>query len=198
MNATSRSRRRTLLVFLAAGALTLANCSTEPSGDTPAEPADASLEAYGLAGLDAPQIIEKLDTMPVADRPDDLIASVQPSELVVTSGDENLATLPLPDDQFYLSVAPYEASTHRCHFHSLTTCLGELANEDVQITVTDDSTGETIVEGTRTTYDNGFVGLWLPRDIAATISVEHEGKTASGRIATSDDDLTCLTSLHLT
>ena len=42
----------------------------------------------GLAGLDAPAIIEKLDTMPVTDRPDDLIASVQPSELVLTSNDQ--------------------------------------------------------------------------------------------------------------
>lgn len=178
--------------------MTLAGCSTGLSDNASTEPPNPSLESYDLAGLDATQIIEKLDTMPVAERPDDLIASVQPTELVLTSDDQSLATIPMPDDQFYLSVAPYDTSTHRCHFHSLTTCLGELANENVQINVTDDSTGEAIVEGTRTTYDNGFIGLWLPRGITATISVEKDGKTASTRITTRDDDLTCLTSLQLT
>lgn len=198
MNTRPHSRRRVACAFLAAAALVLAGCSTGPSENASTEPPVTSLESYGLDGLDAAQIIEELDTMPVADRPDDLIASVQPTELVLTTDGQGLATIPMPEDQFYLSVAPYDTSTHRCHFHSLTTCLGELANENVQITVTDDSTGEAIVEGTRTTYDNGFIGLWLPRGITATLAVEKDGKTASTRITTDDDDLTCLTSLQLT
>ena len=135
--------------------------------------------------------------MPVADRPDDLIASVQPTELVLTSSDEGLATMPMPDDQFYLSVAPYNTSTHPCQFHSLTTCLGEMTGESVDVTVTD-AAGRTILDETRTTYDNGFVGLWLPRDITGTIRIEHDGKTASTPIATGADDLTCLTTMQLT
>lgn len=156
------------------------------------------MESYGLAGLDATQIIEKLDTMPVADRPDDLIASVQPTELVLTSNDESLATLPLPDDQFYLSVAPYNTSTHPCQFHSLATCLGEMAAEEVHVTVTDTATGDILIDEPRTTYDNGFLGLWLPRDVTGELTIEHEGATATAPIATGEDDLTCLTSAQLT
>jgi hypothetical protein len=156
------------------------------------------LESYGLAGLDATQIIEKLDAMPVADRPDDLIASVQPNELVLTSGDESLATIPMPDDQFYLAVAPYDTSTHPCQFHSLTTCLGEIATEEMHVTVTDTATGDILIDEPRTTYDNGFLGLWLPRDVTGVLTIDYDGKSATVPIATGDQDLTCLTTMRLT
>ena len=156
------------------------------------------MESYDLAGLEAPQIINTLDTMPVADRPDDLIASVQPTELVLTSSDEGLATMPMPDDQFYLSVAPYNTSTHPCQFHSLTTCRGEMATEEVHVTVTDTATGDILIDEPRTTYDNGFLGFWLPRDITATLTIDYDDKSATVPIATGDQDLTCLTTMRLT
>ena len=197
MTIRHHSRRRVASAFLAAAALTFAGCSTGPSENASREPPNPSLESYGLAGLDAPQIINKLDTMPVADRPDDLIASVQPTELVLTSSDEGLATMPMPDDQFYLSVAPYNTSTHPCQFHSLTTCRGEMATEEVHVTVTDNASGDTLIDEPRTTYDNGFLGLWLPRGITATLTIDHDGRTATAPISTGDDDLTCLTTMQL-
>ncbi|GLB64320.1 hypothetical protein NCCP2495_21990 [Dietzia sp. NCCP-2495] len=197
MNATHSTRRRAATAFHAAAALTLAGCSTGPSGNASTEPPVTSLESYDLAGLEAPQIINTLDTMPVADRPNDLIASVQPTELVLTSGDESLETIPIPEDQFYLSVAPYYTSTHPCRFHSLTTCLGEIANEQVHVTVTDNASGDTLIDEPRITYDNGFLGLWLPRGITATLTIDHDGRTATAPISTGDDDLTCLTTMQL-
>lgn len=197
MTTTDTSRRRVASAFLAAAALTLAGCSTGPSDNASTEPPVTSLESYDLAGLEAPQIINTLDTMPVADRPNDLIASVQPTELVLTSGDESLETIPIPEDQFYLSVAPYYTSTHPCRFHSLTTCLGEIANEQVHVTVTDNASGDTLIDEPRITYDNGFLGLWLPRGITATLTIDHDGRTATAPISTGDDDLTCLTTMQL-
>jgi len=198
MITTHPTRRRTAIALLAAGALALAGCSTGSSADSETASSPASLETYGLAGLDAPEIIDTLDAMPVADRPDDLIASVHPTELVLTSGGENLATLPTQEDGFYLSVAPYENRTHSCHFHSLTTCLGEMPGEQVHVTITNNATGDTLLDEPRTTYDNGFLGLWLPRDITATITIDHDGKTATSPIATGNQDLTCLTTMQLT
>ena len=32
-------------------------------------------------------------------------------------------------------------ASHDCFYHSLTTCLGELDNEDIQVTITDDAIG---------------------------------------------------------
>ncbi|WP_206680917.1 CueP family metal-binding protein [Dietzia sp. E1] len=197
MNTTHSTRRRAAIALVAAAALTLTGCSPGPAENAVPNWPPASLEHYDLAGLEAPQIINTLDTMPVADRPNDLIASVQPTELVLTSGDESLETIPIPEDQFYLSVAPYYTSTHPCRFHSLTTCLGEIANEQVHVTVTDNASGDTLIDEPRITYDNGFLGLWLPRGITATLTIDHDGRTATAPISTGDDDLTCLTTMQL-
>ncbi|CAM3484165.1 CueP family metal-binding protein [Isoptericola cucumis] len=157
------------------------------------------LAEHGLEGLDARQIIDRLDAMPVAERPTDLVASVRPNEVVVTDDQQHESSVPMTSDEFYVSVAPYVDQTHECYFHSLTTCLGELQNASVGVTVTDDATGEVLIDEARQTFDNGFVGLWLPRGIDATISIEHDGRAGTSRVSTGgDEDATCLTSLQLT
>lgn len=182
------------------GAITVAGC-TAPQTQAPAEPASATgtfLNDHDLAGLDAPEIIERLDTMLLADRPQDLMASIRPDEVLLTDAQEREVVLPMPEDRFYLSFAPYQSQTHDCYFHSLTTCTGELQNTNIHVTVVDNQTGETVVDETRRTYDNGFLGLWLPRDLDATLTVETNGLTASTPISTSTaEDPTCLTTLQL-
>lgn len=220
MTTSPRLRRRALAAALTASWLTLTACGVTPpgqadqsvsgqnqggqdqSGQNQSESSQTAaaevLDRYGLTDMDARGVIERLDTMPVAERPDTLLASVQPTELVLTdTAGGSTATLPMPDEQFYLAVAPYEDQTHDCLFHSLTTCLGEMAGEPVDITVTDEA-GQTVLDETRTAYDNGFVGLWLPRDLTGTLTVEYDGKSSTVPIATGDDDLTCLTTAHLT
>jgi hypothetical protein len=125
------------------------------------------------------------------------MASVRPDELVLTDADGAERALDLPDDRFYLSVAPYVSTTHECFHHSLTTCKGELSDEKVQVTVTDD-TGKVLVEKQTRTFDNGFVGLWLRRGTTGTIEVEYDGKQGRARFGTGEDDPTCLTTLQLT
>lgn len=190
---------------LAAG-LALPGCASAPapsqSATTPASPAstgaESMLAAHGLTGLDTSQIIERLDRTPLAERPANLIASVRPGQLLLSDDQEREASLPLPADKFYVSFAPYLTRTHDCHFHSLTTCVGELQNADVQVTVVD-AAGETLVDEQLRTYDNGFLGLWLPRDLDATLTVEYQGRTATQPITTSGDEAaTCLTTLALT
>lgn len=200
MTTSPQLRRRTLATLFAAGALLLTGCSATPSD--PAEPprteAGSVLDQYGLTGMGAREVIERLDTMAVAERPATLLASVQPDELVLTdTANGATETLLMPDGEFYLSVAPYQDQTHGCTFHSLTTCLGEMAGKTLDLTVTDDA-GQLVLDETRTTYDNGFVGLWLPRDLSGTLTLEHNGKTATAPIATGADDLTCLTTTQLT
>ncbi|MCC2592502.1 CueP family metal-binding protein [Tessaracoccus sp. OS52] len=197
-HARPRWRSHAIIASLLA-TLILASCATATT-DVAVEPpsgTDSYLADHGLAGLDARQIIEMLDTMPVSQRPS-LIASVRPDELVLTD-DQAGASLPMPDDEFYLSLAPFRSQTHDCYFHSLTTCQGELANIDVQVTVTDNDTGETLIDESRRTYDNGFLGLWLPRGVDATLTVETGGQSASTTISTANpEDPTCLTTLQLT
>lgn len=198
------SRRRNALaaVFVAILALVLAGCAITPSGPAPSSVSSQTSERefladHGLSGLDVRQVIERLDTMPVADRPTDLLASVQPEALVLTDDQERETRLPLPEDEVYISIAPYRDQTHDCYFHSLTTCLGELASEEVQVTLTG-ADGEVIIDEARQTYDNGFIGLWVPRDTEVTLTIEHEGQEANARISTmNDDDATCITTMRL-
>ena len=153
---------------------------------------------HDLAGLDAAQVIERLDTMPVANRPTSLLASVHPDALALTDDQGRETQLPMPEDEVYISVAPYREQTHDCYFHSLTTCIGELGNADVQVTLTD-TDGNVLIDETRETFDNGFVGLWVPRDVEATLTIEHEGQAGTATITTlNEDDPTCITTLRLT
>ena len=157
------------------------------------------LAEHNLDGLGAAQIIERLDTLPVADRPIDLIASVQPDVLVLTDGQGRETQLAMPEDEVYISVAPFRAQTHDCYFHSLTTCLGELANTEVEVTLTDTATGDVLINDLRQTFDNGFVGFWVPRGLEASLTIGHDSQTGTATISTVNaDDPTCITTLQLT
>ena len=187
----------TALLLLVAGCSSANTVAETDTGASTSTGEDAGvLAGHGLDGKDAVQIIDELDRLPVAQRPSDLMASVQADELVV-SADDGEVTLDIPDDRFYVSVAPYATDTHDCYYHSLTTCMGELGGEDVDVTVTDDS-GEVLVDEQMATFDNGFVGMWLPRGTTGTIEMEYDGKSGVVDFGTGKDDPTCVTTLKLT
>lgn len=158
--------------------------------------ADAVLADYGLDGLPGDEVVDRLDRMPLDERPGGLMASVRDDQLVLNEGSEDEAAVELPDGRFYLSVAPYVDQTHECYFHSLTTCQGELGGEEVSVTITDDA-GEVLVEETTEVFDNGFVGFWLPDDVKGTVEVTYDGRTGQVPFATGPEDPTCLTTLQL-
>lgn len=64
--------------------------------------------------------------------------------------------------------------------------------------VVDETNDEVLVDETMTTFENGFVGLWLPRDIEGTLRVRFDGRVAETEIATDAEAPTCLTTLQLT
>lgn len=186
-----------------AGETTSADGSADPTADASAGgDLDSLLATYDLDGLDARQVIERLDATALADRPTDLMASVRPGGLVLTdaSGAAGPAevTLPMPEDEFYLSVAPYLTQTHDCHFHSLTTCVGELRNEPVDVTIVDADTGTVLVDGPAVTHDNGFIGFWVPSGVRVEVTIERDGRSGTEVLTTAAvDDRTCVTTLRL-
>ncbi|MFJ6531112.1 CueP family metal-binding protein [Microbacterium sp. NPDC091662] len=197
--AAPRRRLSAGLAALAVAGIALAGCApaVSPADVGSVASAQELLAAHDLAGLDVGEVIERLDAMPVADRPDDLLASVEPDALLLrdTSGRES--RLPMPDDAVYISVAPFRDQTHECHFHSLTTCIGELSDVEMRIVLTADD-GTVLVDETRRTHDNGFTGIWVPRGIEATLTVESAGLTGAVPLSTiSPDDRTCVTDLQL-
>ncbi|MBX3104201.1 MAG: CueP family metal-binding protein [Cryobacterium sp.] len=191
-------RRLTIIAALAAAA-TLTGCAaTTTQPETPSQSAQSQfLSSHKLQGLSAEQIIDKLDAMAIADRPADLTASVRVDELVLKDSTGEVS-LPLPADRFYISLAPFVKQSHECFYHSLTTCRGEMGNQEFQFKVTA-TDGSVIFEGTRTSFDNGFIGTWLPRGSQGTITVT-DSNGLSGQVAfgTGADAATCVTTLQLT
>lgn len=171
--------------------LTLAACSSGP------ETADNEFfHVNDLDGMSTTQVIDHLDQLPLDQRPEDYMASVQADEVVFSDGSSEYA-LEIPDDEFYVSIAPYASQTHECYYHSLTTCQGELSQETFQVNVTDDS-GDVVLNEERVSYENGFIGLWLPRDISGTITIEDDGgQVGSTPFSTDDEGATCITTLQL-
>ncbi len=199
------TRRPTLLAASAATGLALvlalAGCtSSEPEARvadelvSPSASAPADLDA--LAALGARELVASLEATPAAERRTDLTASVRPDGVLLSSADGEV-TVPAPDGQHYLSVAPYVDGTHDCYFHSLTTCTGELGGEEVEVRIVDDASGEVYVDESTTLHDNGFTGFWLPSDVTATVTVTSADGTGTATVSTGPEDLTCLTSLRL-
>ena len=124
------------------------------------------------------------------------MASVYPDELVL-AGEAQEVTLDLPEEKAYVSIAPYVNTTHDCFYHSLTTCRGELGNEEVDVEITDSATGEVVVDEQVTTFDNGFAGFWVPSDIEGIVDIAHDGKSGSVEFSSKDDGATCITDLQL-
>jgi hypothetical protein len=192
---------KALLAVGAAAVLVLGGCSSATDTQSPPAPAAAQVAtgdvvaALGLSGKTPREIVDALDSSTAA-RPMDFGASVRGTQLVLKKGDAE-TTLQLPADLYHVSIAPYRTHTHECYFHSLATCKGELAGEDVKVLITDDS-GKVLVDEATKTHANGFVGFWLPKDIKGTITVEHDGHVGTAAFATTAGSATCVTTLQLT
>lgn len=190
------------LALICAALLVLAGCSNSSVSTTPSSASSrvagegqALLSRLDLAGKSAQEVIAALD-QDTRHRPLPFRASVRPDQ-VVLSDESGQALLPITgDNAFYLAIAPFVTKTHECFHHSLATCQGELVNKPVNVRLVD-SAGAVLLDEDRTTYTNGFVSFWLPRNITGTITVTVDGRTGSVPFATNSDSPTCLTSIKL-
>lgn len=149
----------------------------------------AMLKKYGIGDLSVQEVVHWLDQR--IDEPESLKGGIRGTELVMYDGEKEYK-LALPKDEFYLSFAPYQNNTHPCANHNLITCRGEMVEETFDVRITDKA-GKEIVNEQMTSMKNGFIGVWLPKNIEATIFVSYGAKTASAVITTFDDSDTCLT-----
>lgn len=125
------------------------------------------------------------------------VASITGTELIVTKNDDSEAVYPLPEDEFFVSIAPYINQTHPCTYHNLTGCQSELVEEEFDVYIEDDE-GNTVLEEKVTTLDNGFFDLWLPRDETYQITVHYQDMEVEAEISTFEEDATCITTMQLT
>lgn len=123
-------------------------------------------------------------------------ASITSEKLFVTDTEGNEQVYELPEDEFFVSIAPYINETHPCDNHSLSGCQGELVKEQFNVYI-EDTEGNVIVDEMLETQANGFIDLWLPREETYQIKIEHEGKNAESEFSTFKDDGTCITTIQL-
>jgi hypothetical protein len=110
--------------------------------------------------------------------------------------DGSKAVIAMPEDRMTVSIAPYIMKTHPCSGHYPSTCRGELANTPVHVkAVTVD--GHPLLDEDTVTLPNGFVDLWLPRDLQIDVSLKARGLQATVRVGTFDKDITCITTPKL-
>jgi hypothetical protein len=152
------------------------------------------LERYQLSHMTTVEIVNHLEA--ITNEPPSFRANITGTTLYIGDSKESLS-LPLPEDQFYLSVAPYLDHTHPCGIHNLVTCTGELTNQSFRVTVYADDNENILVDEVISTSAKGFMGIWLPRNIEGTLVVENDHQSASTSITTYDDSNTCLTTLKL-
>ncbi|NDI35790.1 CueP family metal-binding protein [Chengkuizengella sediminis] len=123
-------------------------------------------------------------------------ASITSEYLIVKNTNQEERTYDLPEDEFFISIAPYIDKTHPCTTHNLTSCQGELANETFDVVI-EDSTGNVIVEESIVSGKNGFLDMWLPRDKEYQVRIKYDGKIAESNLSTFKTDGTCVTTMQL-
>ncbi|QVK19065.1 CueP family metal-binding protein [Mycoplasmatota bacterium] len=177
--------KKLLLIMLFPSLLILVGCTNNLQ--------EYTLKELGLAGMSGKEIL-----MSVADKSIDssrFNLSVYDDELIVISGKDKIS-VDMPKDEFYLSVAPYINSTHKCLYHSATSCKGELANEIFHIEFINDD-GNIILNEDYQSLDNGFIDLWLPRNIKGTITITYGELSSTKTISTYSGEPTCETTMRL-
>ncbi|WP_188206635.1 CueP family metal-binding protein [Alkalibacillus aidingensis] len=128
---------------------------------------------------------------------DDVSASITSHELIVTDQNDKETAYELPEEEFFVSIAPYVDTTHPCEIHSLTGCQGELVEEEFDLFIEDED-GNVVMDEKVNSLENGFIDLWLPRDQTYQVTIEHDGKVTESEISTFEGDNTCVTTMQLT
>lgn len=127
---------------------------------------------------------------------EEVTASITSDELLVTDNGKK-TSFDLPEDEFFVSIAPFVETTHECAIHSLTGCQGELVEKDFDVHIQDQE-GNVVMDETIASLENGFIDLWLPRDQTYQVKIEYDGKAVESEISTFGGDNTCITTMQLT
>jgi hypothetical protein len=152
------------------------------------------LESVGLDGMSGKDILTGVADGSIVVEGFGL--SVYDDELVVILEDTRVS-VDMPEDEFYLSVAPYKDTTHECAFHSATGCRGEMKQEEFFVEFID-LDGNVVISENMTSMSNGFIDLWLPRDIEGTLTITQGELSTSKVISTESGEPTCETTMQLT
>ena len=144
-----------------------------------------------LAGLDAHEAVDLANAW----KGNGVTTFATPTEVRFVFPDGTEVTVPMPEHEMLVSVAPYLVHTHPCATHFMSGCQGELVDAPVHVlaTATD---GTVLIDEVMPTQANGFIDLWLPRDLTIDLQLRLDGLASIGRIATFADSETCVTTFQ--
>ncbi len=121
---------------------------------------------------------------------------ITPDKLNFEFPNKKKVEISLPDDSMMIAIAPYVDKTHTCAMHYISGCQGELVDVPVKVLALQDD-GTVLINQTITTMSNGFIELWLPRNINITLTMESMNRKVEGKLATFSDSNTCITTMQL-
>ena len=175
-------KKITLFAIVLLFTITLGACTSK--GD---------LQTIGLDGMTGKEILTGVGDGSII--VDGFGLSVYDDELVVIL-DETRVSVDMPKDEFYLSVAPFITNTHECLYHSATGCRAELKQEEFFVEYID-LDGNIIVSENMMSLSNGFIDLWLPRNVEGTLTITQGELVATKVISTATGEPTCETTMFL-
>ena len=189
--------------LIAIGLMTVAGCSQGKTSENNAESSAVESSSVtrdekvpsptALTGLSAREALKVANDW----KGDQRVTSFVDSQKVHFSfASGATVSVPLPEGEMVVAIAPYMQTTHPCEIHYMSGCQGELVDLPFEV-IAMDGEGNTIINDTYRTMKNGFLELWLPRDKEFLISISGGGKSVQGRISTSASDNTCITTLRL-
>ena len=153
-------------------------------------------------GAPSPRALEGLDALAAVElanswKGSDVTTFATPEAVHFRFPDGAEVVVPMPEDQMFVSVAPYLRQTHPCATHYMSGCQGELVGAPVHVQAIA-ADGTVLIDDVMPTMANGFIDLWLPRDQAIDLLMTLDGYSVVGRLTTFADSRTCITDLQLT
>ncbi len=183
------SLKKTITFVAVVGAIVISSFILVPKLFAPNEARAEMLKKYGLADLSVKDMVNKLDS--ITNEKDGLNASITGTTLILYDNDKQY-DFKLPTNEFYLSFAPYINEVHPCQTHNLVSCRGELFNKEFNVSIVKKD-GTVITDQKVKSMNSGFIGIWLPRDIEATLTISYNGLSVTKTITTYAKSDTCLT-----
>jgi len=144
-----------------------------------------------LAGLDARAAVELANAW----KGNDVTSFVTSDVVHFVFPDGAEVSIALPEHEMMVSVAPYFTHTHPCITHYMSGCQGELVGAPVHVLAIAPD-GSVLIDEVMPTPANGFLDLWLPRDLAIELQLSLDGYRTIGRITTHAGSDTCVTTLQ--
>jgi len=169
------------------------------SSSTPAETATVAATKNApspdmVKGLNVREAMALANTWGTSEKR--VTSHVTSQEVVFEFESGKKVNVPMLDAKMLIAFAPYISKTHPCEKHYMSGCQGELVDVPVRVYGVA-SDGTVVIDDTYRTMENGFFELWLPRDMEITLTMEGLDKKAVGKISTSRNSNTCITTFQL-